>query len=235
MKERLNAWWARRPRPRRGHRLALNLVLCAGLLSLLWGMAGYPLPTAEMEFRRLERSSLEERSELMLSLDEGAKARDGTEFSFTRSMVIGETEGRILVGYANGAGGRFDTLRRYERGDGPTPVPLYPNMVVWVETGRNGTEEVRNHVFESPLLLVGVPQGAVTGTIELTVQNRDGWSGTQDSPLFDLGEGLWLASMEAPWNPYSSNWCEGGAYTLRLYGGDGALLLEQTGTIPQAA
>ena len=43
----------------RGKRLALNLVIIAVAGAWLWGLAGYPLPTAEMEFRRLERASLD--------------------------------------------------------------------------------------------------------------------------------------------------------------------------------
>ena len=230
---RLGVWLSRLPRPSRGKALLLNLAIIAVAGVGLWGLADYPLPTAKMEFRRLERASLEERSEIILSLDKGVQALNGTKFSFTRSMVVGETEGQVLVGYASRADGRFDTLRRYERGETPIPIPLYPNMAVWTEMERNGTERGRDHGFETPLLLVDVPQGAVAGRIELTVQDWDGRSGTQGGPLFDLGGGIWLTSLEEPWNPYSSRWCEGGSYTLRLYDETGGLLLEQEGTIPE--
>ena len=67
MKQRLRIWWEQsglkawtegKIHLSRGKKLALNLgiIVLAGLW--LWGMAGYPLPTAEMEFRRLERQKL---------------------------------------------------------------------------------------------------------------------------------------------------------------------------------
>lgn len=231
----LKAWAEGKLHLSRGKKLALNLGIIALAGVWLWGLAGWPLPTAELEFRRLERASLEERSELVLSLDGDmdVQARDGTWFSFTRPMVVGRREDRVLVGYSNRIDDPFDMLRRYEREDGPAPVPLYPNMVNWVETGRSGAEEDGFHAFESPLLLAGVPQGTASGTLELTVLDLEGRSCPQSCPLFDLGEGIWLACADPPWEVYSSGWCEGGTYTLRLYDQAGKLLLEREGTIPE--
>lgn len=58
----MKKWWKKLERAleriSRGKKLAVNLALCAFLLVLIWSRFGYPLPTAELEFRRLERQSL---------------------------------------------------------------------------------------------------------------------------------------------------------------------------------
>lgn len=48
MKEKLKQIWAQRPRLTRGQKLVRNLGLCTLLLLWFWGMADYPLPTAEL-------------------------------------------------------------------------------------------------------------------------------------------------------------------------------------------
>lgn len=222
-------WWGRLPRLSRGRKLLINLVVIVLAALGLWGLAGYPLPTAELEFRRLERTWLEGRSEIVLSLDRGldVQARDGSWHQFTRPMVVGVQEDQVLVGYANRADRGFDTLRRYPLPDGPGLVPLDPNLVSWVSQ-----ENEKFYALAVPLLLVGVPQEAASGTLELVVLDPQGQSRDQTGPLSDLGGGLWLAALEPPWSPYSSDWYQGGAYTLRLYDQAGALLLEQEGTVP---
>lgn len=53
-----------RPRLSRGWKIVRNLAVTLICLSVLWAWAGYPLPTAEMEFRRLERQNLLPPSEI---------------------------------------------------------------------------------------------------------------------------------------------------------------------------
>lgn len=64
----MKKWWKKLERAleriSRGKKLAVNLALCAFLLVLIWSRFGYPLPTAELEFRRLERQNLFPPSEL---------------------------------------------------------------------------------------------------------------------------------------------------------------------------
>lgn len=64
----MKKWWKKLERAlervSRGKKLAVNLALCAFLLALIWSRFGYPLPTAELEFRRLERTHLLPPSEL---------------------------------------------------------------------------------------------------------------------------------------------------------------------------
>ncbi len=49
----------------RGASTVRNLVLAGLVFVLLWGLRGCPLPTKEMEFRRMERTYLLPRSELI--------------------------------------------------------------------------------------------------------------------------------------------------------------------------
>lgn len=54
----MGKWRKRLPRLSRGWRIVRNLALTLVCLYALWARAGYPLPTAELEFRRLERKNL---------------------------------------------------------------------------------------------------------------------------------------------------------------------------------
>ena len=55
------------PRLGRGGKIVRNLVLAAGLALVIWAQYGCPLPTLEMEFRRMERTYLLPPSEILLS------------------------------------------------------------------------------------------------------------------------------------------------------------------------
>ena len=57
----------------------------------LWGMAGYPLPTVEMEFRRLERQKLLPASQILLTMEE----RRGEDDPYT--VVVGTWEEQVTV------------------------------------------------------------------------------------------------------------------------------------------
>lgn len=217
----------------RGKRLALNLVIIAVAGAWLWGLADYPLPTAEMEFRRLERASLEERSELVLSLGKNleVQAQDGSRHVFSRPMMVGVTEDRVLVGYANRTDHPFDELRCYEREDGPTPVPLHPNFVSWMGVAQG--ERVDDvYGLAVPILLIGVPEEAAYGGMELEITDWQGEEFQQAAPLFDLGNGIWLAPVEQT-EVINAGWYRRVDYTLKLYDGTGALLLEQEGTVSE--
>lgn len=244
MKERWKLWktkslWnagaGRLPRLGRGTKVAINLAVMALAGLWLWGLAGYPLPTAELEFRRLERAGLENRSEIVLSLDRNLniQARDGSWHCFVRSMVVGVTEDRVLVGYAGRVDRPFDKLRCYEREDGLTPIPLHPNFVSWKGVVQEGQED-DSYNLSVPLLLVGAPEEAASGGIELELTDWEGWEFRLDARLFDLGNGIWLAPVEQPEDVFSATWYRRVDYTLRLYDEGGALLLEQEGTVPQA-
>ena len=231
----LKAWAEGKLCLSRGKKLVFNLVIIALAGAWLWGLAGWALPTAELEFRRLERASLEERSELVLPLgkDLEVQARDGSWHRFVRPMMVGATDDRVLVGYASRTDHPFDELRCYEREDGPTPVPLYPNFVSWMGVVQEGQED-NFYGSAVPLLLVGVPQGAACGEMELEITEWEGEEVQQAAPLFDLGNGIWLAPVEQAENVADTGWYRQVDYTLRLYDEAGELLLEQEGAVPEA-
>ena len=106
----------------------------------------------------------------------------------------------------------------------------------WMERERewaDGPVHTRPHTI-APLLFLGIPEEAVRA--ELTVEAA-GLEGEERrlGQSWELGDGAWLFALVPPGDGYSIDWYLGGDYTLRLYDGDGALLLEQTGTIPQPA
>lgn len=64
MRKKLLMIWRRRPRLSRRGRVGVNLLASVLAACLLWGAAGYPLPTMELEFRRMERTHLLPPSEI---------------------------------------------------------------------------------------------------------------------------------------------------------------------------
>ncbi len=122
MKERLTGRRNRRPRLGRGWRLAGNLALCALLGTLLWRMADCPLPTVELEFRRMERRNLTGPGEI-----QGIFSVDGER----NHWVVG-TEGDEAVLFLHPQ----DDPYFWPRGEGTTLVPrpwmFYSEKTVWV-------------------------------------------------------------------------------------------------------
>ena len=78
----------RLPRLSRRWRIVRNLAVALICLYALWARADYPLPTAELEFRRLERENLLGRSEIQ-------GAFQGT---YKRDVVYGVQGDQVLVG-----------------------------------------------------------------------------------------------------------------------------------------
>jgi len=228
MKEKLTGLWNRRPRPRRGRRLAGNLGLCALLLAWFWGMAGYPLPTAELEFRRLERTHLMPRSELVLALPKPKtrfETADGTGLELLNPVMVGLGTDWAAVGYPLRAEGRWDTLKVFPLEDGPSLAPLW--------NSRLSTAGQINLTFCMPLLVVRVPEEAAEGRLVLDTVYLERKI-HRESPLWKLEEGLWLAAVDHPKDTaYSSDWSAGAACTLTLYRADGSLLLERSMTVPR--
>jgi len=228
MRERLKEIWKRRPRLRRGWKLALDLGLCALLLVLLWGMAGYPLPTAELEFRRLERAHLMPRSEIVLTLSE-PKTRfdtaDGTRLETFDRLVVGlGTDWAAVASYRTG--GNWDTLEVFPLEDGPSLVPAWHIFLYVTDRGREDL------TFAEPLLVVRTPEEAARGELVLDAVYRER-EYHRESPLWDLGEGVWLAAVAPPEDTgHVINWFAGAACTLTLYRADGSLLLERSGVVP---
>ncbi len=229
----LRAWTEGKIHLSRGKKLALNLVLIAVAGLWLWGLAGYPLPTAELEFRRLERTNLEERSELVfLSRGEGQRFQvdENTWVCLDRPGAVGVLEERALVGVATRVRVpvRMDSLRRYPLEEGANLVPLTGCTLRQQTYGAGGSRVFDGHA----LLLINLPQEAVEGTLALE-GSLQGEVIIRDCPLFPIEAGVWIALVEQPENGAPSDWFEGADYALQLYDGSGDLLLKQEGTIPE--
>lgn len=114
MKDRWLKLWRSRPRLSRGWKIVRNLAVTLICLSVLWAWAGYPLPTAELEFRRLERQNLLPPSEL-----QGVFRREN------QWVVAGLQEDSVLFSEDR-------SLDRWPRsGAGPALVPI--GRFVWTE------------------------------------------------------------------------------------------------------
>lgn len=209
-----------------------NLLLALALVCPIWAQYGCPLPTAEMEFRRLERMYLCPPSELVFVLkEEEVMARDGTWLWIPSSPVaVGVADGRAVVGYSmRWSSAAWDTLDRYQLEEGPSLIPLGRRNVWWTE---HSPARENNTVIGSALLMLNPPEETARGELEVDITYRDK-EYHRSCPLWQLEDGSWLTAVETPDDGYLHNWYAGGAYTLRLYDAAGGLLLEQSGRIPE--
>lgn len=215
------------PQLGRKGKIVRNLLLTAVFAACIWGQYGCPLPTAELNFRRLEHKYLMEPSQIQFSQsgERDFQAADGTWLTLSRTAVVGVGEEWVALGYDQRADGLMNVLDYFPLEEGPTPVPMGSMTLWWVP--RPGETAV-----SSPLLFVQMPEGAVSGELEVEVTYR-GRELHREGLLFDLGDGVWMGEVEPPEESYTPDWMEGGTYYLRLYDVQGALLLRQWGTIPE--
>lgn len=235
---------AGRPGPRRGWRVFRNLLVAAlmfgALGGFLWVREGYPLPTAELGLRRLERQNLLAPSEIVWTAREGERLDlwEGTAVWMDQSVAVGVRDGLALVGRAQGGWTVWGAgLSVFPVGEGTSPVPLPRTTLSGIREEWDGETPYGVPVSAGPMLFLQMPEEAVRGTLEIW-EEQPGEDGARTAPLecrlHPLEAGIWLAALEAEvtavdaWQPYL-----GAPYTLRLYGEDGGLLLEQRGTIPE--
>lgn len=248
MKKKLLQIWRGRPRLSRGWRVVRNLVLTLACLYALWARAGYPLPTAELEFRRLERTHLMPRSEIIFSgggrsreglhvsrQDRSVFALDGTELYLRGRWMAGVRGERASVACLSE---NWQYIRSFPLGAGPTLVPLLErgryldHAGYWVTHGPGETPEgdpayVYNYHNFAPFLLLNAPEGTVGVEIAIQPEGKEysggGWQ---------LENNVWLLGVELEQRlgdgPISEI-----VYTLRLYREDGSLLLEKSGTLEE--
>lgn len=198
----------------RGKKLVFNLVLCALIGALIWMRLGWPLPTMEMEFRRMERTHLLSRSEIVFSIRAGESFMLGEQEITARAPVmIGIADGHAAI--CTRSGGRADS-RIISLKDG-TAACLVPGDAfrAFPSAWESGTA----------VLVLGVPEGAASGEISLEAQQ----GGPMTGPGCRLGKGAWLFAAKAKGNGYSL-WGDV-PYTLELYRADGSLLLEHSGAL----
>lgn len=225
------------PRLRRRGKILRNLLVTLLLLTLIWWQFLCPLFWPEREFRRAERRLLLPPSEIVLHLDSpgGRIYREGQSRPWLRTnhQFIGVGDGyAIAVALQN-------------------RPPLFSAPYVYVETWDLSAQEgavkviatsiahtyadwrweaekgfLRTYLFSRGLVALDLPAGTVRG--ELTVE-EDGTLYQTDSEVNDAGACLFsLLSLEG-----DVTFSYGLPYTLRLYDQDGAVLLEQTGSIPR--
>ena len=89
------------PRLGRKGKIVRNLLLTAVFAACIWGQYGCPLPTAELNFRRLEHKYLMEPSQIVFSQsgERDFQAEDGTWLSLSRTAVVGVGEEWMALGY----------------------------------------------------------------------------------------------------------------------------------------
>lgn len=153
-------------------RAGRNLLLAALAAFLIWSMNGYPLPTQEMEFRRLERQCLAERSEILFRCESQGEAMLGDP-----DMFLGVTDTAIHTS--------SDThpLNIWPRNaDGPTLVVLPSELEL-------------QPVFTVGLVAVGAPEGTATARLTITLSRPD-W--TEDYTVDGQRQGaVFLFSLAA--------------------------------------
>ena len=141
-----------------------NLGLAALAALVIWSMKGYPLPM-EMAFRRYERQSLAERSEILWTY-KGTRAGD-------RDMLAGLAEDAVHVWHPNGY------VLFWPRQEEGTLVSL-PDETRY--------QDGANSYLAPALLVPDPPEGAETARLTITLR-EDGW--TEDY----IVEGEWQGQV----------------------------------------
>ena len=238
----------RRERVGRGRRLAFNLTFSALFLCLTWVRLGCPLPTAEMEFRRLERTHLLPRSEVVFS--NGGKSKDGLQVSGEDGSVFAldgtelHLRGRWVVGMRGDQAvvallhrnRNNQYIRSCPLDSGPSLVPLLghgeylDHSGYWVTHGPGETPEgdpayVYHYHNFAPFLLLNVPEGISGAEITVRLEGEEHSGGG-----WQLADDVWLLGIELE-RRLGDEPVDETAYTLRLYRADRSLLLEKSGTL----
>lgn len=225
-----------RPGLSRGWRIARNLAAVALLLTALWASCGFPLPTVEMEFRRLERQCLLPRSEIVYQTGvwstgdvREVKDKAGVGLAVFDTFVVGITEETVCVANLGGRM-RLGPIAVFPLETGAVPVPLSYVTVVSL-----GGQSEGLHMSGCNLLFLQVPGETSRAELDMDTVLLGGERFARSAREgICLKDGLWLFPLGDPEGGYSGDWYEGASYALRLYGADGALLLEKKGVLPAA-
>ena len=228
MRSKLKQIWLRRPCLNRTWATVRNF-LVVGIVGIhLWWMADYPLFNAELEFRRMERTNLMPRSDILFSIsEEGERVRlsDSWQVEMNERWFVGKNQDDVTVAlvYKN-AENRWVRRIPIEE-ERITLVPLCDvNCYLYGRGGYVGHYTEWN-VYKnySPVLLLNVPKETESGEIYVEDYSYKGICLRYESH----GDG-WMALLKesAPDRVLGMN------YTLKLYRADGSLLLEQNGIIP---
>lgn len=224
----MRKWWNKLKRRlesvSRRDQTVFYLIWSVFLLFGIWLRMGYPLPTAELEFRRMERQNLLPRSEIVFNSEKDCPLRwrdlPELDFGYYDDVMVGAGDG-----YACIYGPEYNIVRTYHLAEGAVPVPMYDITAHWmplpgfIESG-------------TPLLFLQVPEEADRAMVEIEAENYEGKELRYQGEGWRLAPGRWLFAA-APGDSFSGGWYAGGRYILTLYREDGSLLLEKGGTLPE--
>lgn len=217
------------PKLGRGGKIVRNLVLASALALVIWAQYGCPLPTIDMEFRRMERKNLLPPSEIVLhtgqitvshSHDPGVPPPKVTE-----EQILGLGEDYAVAFWKHPFSNSGNQLVCWSFAEQPGQVKLAPLVSLISDTRGEDWPERESCAAVAALEL---PQGTVRG--EMTVEAPEGIYQEESEAL---EPGLCLFAFQSRLSSYSGDWVQGLSYTLRCYDAAGDLLLEQTGTVPQ--
>lgn len=227
----------RLPRLGRRGKILRNLLVTLLLLTLIWGQFGCPLFWPEWEFRRAERRLLLPPSEVVLHLDSpgGRIYREGQSRPILRDdhQFIGVGDGYAIAIVLQNRPPLFSAPYVYvetwdlSAQEGAVKVIATSIAHTYADWRREAEEGfLYTYLFSRGLVALDLPAGTVRG--ELTVE--------EDGNLYQTGSGVNDAGVclfSFPTLEGDVTFSYGLPYTLRLYDKDGAVLLEQTGSIPR--
>lgn len=219
------------PRLGRRGKTVRNLALALLLAIPIWSQYGYPMPTAELEFRRLERRLLLPRSGIVYTFEDwGRDTADGSVFLFN-TWVVGAEEDFVRALYVNSS---RRIMYHIPRGEGADPVPLpIGNLAVTEILEDEGEYFSQNLGIRAALLMLDVPAGTAAARLKMDFRYRDQRC-LIDADGVKVTDGVWIFPIDTPEGGYSGDWYQGEAYTLTCLDGAGDLLLGQEGIIPRA-
>lgn len=225
------------PRLRRRGKIVRNLLVTLLLLTLIWWQFLCPLFWPEREFRRAERRLLLPPSEIVLHLDSpgGRIYREGQSRPILRDdhEFIGVGDGYAIAVALQNRPPLFSAPYVYvetwdlSAQEGAVKVIATSIASLYADWRREAEEGfLYTYLFSRGLVALDLPAGTVRG--ELTVE--------EDGNLYQTGSGVNDAGVclfSFPTLEGDVTFSYGLPYTLRLYDQDGAVLLEQTGSIPR--
>lgn len=226
------------PRLSRKGKILRNLLLAAVALYSIWAVGGYcPMPTEEMELRRLERQNLLGPTEIILHIPDEARWVTGRVDGVMKSVMVEQFQAQFVGlgdGYAVAAAvhpfSNSGTMFAYwplDRQPGEIKlIPLYTIFGDW----RGGEERLRNDRNQRQVCGIAIPElPAGTEKAELFI-----WDGDEEYRDWGSWEepGCWLFGFQNRDSYFGSDWLQGLPYKLVVYSEDGMELARQEGTVP---
>ena len=222
----MKKWWKKLKRwlesISRGDQTVFYLTWSVLLSFGIWMRLGCPLPSKEMEFRRMERTHLLPQSEIVLNSRRTTKIRwhDLPDLHVPYcTWMVGEWEDCVHVVNLD-----YRWVEIHPLETGIAAVPIYGESVWW-----STQEEHHNAV---PVMFIRVPEETDRAVMELDAVYSSEVNFQYQGEGWRLSPGRWIFAVEKG-EDFSGDWNAGGSYTLTLYRADGSLLAEQSGTLPE--